>query len=48
MAFGIGEAAIRRAVSHANERNVFDRPIGANQAIAHPLARRTCNSTPQG
>lgn len=37
MACGIGEAALRRAVSHANERIVFDRPIGANQAIAHPL-----------
>lgn len=39
MACGIGEAAIRRAVRYANERVVFDRPIGANQAIAHPLAQ---------
>jgi len=39
MACGIGEAALRRAVGYANERIVFDRPIGANQAIAHPLAR---------
>ena len=39
MACGIGEAALRRAVGYANERVVFDRPIGANQAIAHPLAR---------
>ncbi len=39
MACGIGEAAIRRAVGYAKERIVFDRPIGANQAIAHPLAQ---------
>ena len=39
MACGIGEAAIRRAVAYARERIVFDRPIGANQAIAHPLAQ---------
>jgi acyl-CoA dehydrogenase len=38
MACGIGEAAVRRAVGYAKERIVFDRPIGANQAIAHPLA----------
>lgn len=36
---GIGEAALRRAVAYAKEREVFDRPIGANQAIAHPLAK---------
>jgi acyl-CoA dehydrogenase len=35
---GIGEAAMRRAVAYAGEREVFGRPIGANQAIAHPLA----------
>ena len=39
MACGIGEVAVRRAVQYANERIVFDRPIGANQAIAHPLAK---------
>ncbi len=39
MSCGIGEVAIDRAVRYANERVVFDRPIGANQAIAHPLAR---------
>jgi acyl-CoA dehydrogenase len=37
-AVGIGDAALRRAVAYANERIVFDRPIGANQAISHPLA----------
>lgn len=39
MACGLGEAAIRRAVSYANEREVFGRKIGANQAISHPLAK---------
>jgi acyl-CoA dehydrogenase len=39
MACGIGEAALRRAVAYAQQREVFGRPIGANQAIAHPLAR---------
>ncbi|MDP6414775.1 MAG: acyl-CoA dehydrogenase family protein [Gammaproteobacteria bacterium] len=35
---GIGKAALRRAVRYANERVVFDRPIGKNQGIAFPLA----------
>ena len=35
---GIGEAALRRAVEYAKNREVFGRPIGANQAISHPLA----------
>jgi acyl-CoA dehydrogenase len=30
--------ALERAVRYAKERIVFDRPIGQNQAIAHPLA----------
>ena len=37
-AVGIGRAALDRAVQYAKERVVFDRPIGKNQAIAHPLA----------
>lgn len=37
-ALGIGLAALRRAVAYANERVVFDRPIGKNQGIAFPLA----------
>ncbi len=37
-AIGIGEAALRRATAYAIEREVFGRPIGANQAISHPLA----------
>jgi acyl-CoA dehydrogenase len=35
---GIGRAALRLAVEYANSRVVFDRPIGKNQAVAHPLA----------
>ncbi len=37
-AVGLGRAALRRAVKYAGERVVFDRPIGQNQAIQHPLA----------
>ncbi len=37
-AVGIGRAAIERASQYAKERVVFGRPIGQNQAIAHPLA----------
>ena len=37
-AIGIGRAALRTAVAYANERVVFDRPIGKNQGIAFPLA----------
>lgn len=38
-AVGIGEVALRKAVAYAKEREVFARPIGANQAISHPLAQ---------
>ena len=37
-ALGIGRAALRRAVAYAKQRRVFGRSIGANQAVAHPLA----------
>ncbi len=37
-AIGLGRAALKRAARYANERVVFDRPIGQNQAIQHPLA----------
>jgi acyl-CoA dehydrogenase len=37
-AIGLGRAALRKAASYASERIVFDRPIGQNQAIQHPLA----------
>ncbi|MFA9428410.1 acyl-CoA dehydrogenase family protein [Natronorubrum sp. A-ect3] len=36
---GLGELAIQKGVEYANERVVFDRPIGQNQAIQHPLAK---------
>ena len=35
---GLGEAAIAAGVEYANDREVFDRLIGKNQAIQHPLA----------
>ena len=37
-ALGIGRAALRAATRYANDRVVFDRPIGKNQGIAFPLA----------
>jgi acyl-CoA dehydrogenase len=37
-ACGIGRRAIEVATQYAKDRIVFDRPIGQNQAIAHPLA----------
>jgi acyl-CoA dehydrogenase len=39
-AVGLGRAALARASRYAKERVVFDRPIGRNQAIQHPLAAR--------
>lgn len=38
-AIGLGRAALSRASTYARERIVFDRPIGQNQGIAHPLAK---------
>lgn len=37
-AIGLARVAIDRAVEYANEREVFGRQIGKNQAIQHPLA----------
>jgi len=37
-AIGLGHDALARAVRYAKERVVFDRPIGQNQSIQHPLA----------
>jgi acyl-CoA dehydrogenase len=37
-AIGLGRAALDRATRYARERIVFDRPIGQNQSIQHPLA----------
>ena len=39
-AVGLGRVALKRAAQYAGERVVFDRPIGQNQAIQHPLAQR--------
>jgi len=39
-AVGLGRAALNRAARYARERIVFDRAIGENQAIQHPLAQR--------
>jgi acyl-CoA dehydrogenase len=38
-AVGLGRAALHRAVGYATERIVFERPIGRNQGIQHPLAQ---------
>ena len=38
-AIGIGQNALARAATYARERIVFDRPIGKNQSIQHPLAQ---------
>ena len=37
-ALGIGKNALSRAVKYANDRVIFNRPIGKNQSIQHPLA----------
>jgi len=38
-AVGLGMLAVSRAAKYAKERIVFNRPIGQNQAIQHPLAK---------
>src|SRR5690606_21155389 len=35
---GLGKRALELATQYAKDRVVFDRPIGKNQAIQHPLA----------
>jgi acyl-CoA dehydrogenase len=37
-AVGLGRRALAKATAYAKERVVFNRPIGQNQAIQHPLA----------
>ncbi len=37
-AIGMGQWAVEYASAYARDRRVFDRPIGQNQAVAHPLA----------
>ena len=36
---GLGRRALAQGARYANERIVFNRPIGQNQAIQHPLAQ---------
>ena len=38
-AIGMGRYALSRAVTYAKERTVWNTPIGAHQAVAHPLAQ---------
>ncbi|MEI5099315.1 biotin carboxylase N-terminal domain-containing protein [Streptomyces sp. PmtG] len=38
-ALGMGRYALERAVAYAKDRQVWQTPIGAHQAIAHPLAQ---------
>ncbi|MEU6703288.1 acyl-CoA dehydrogenase family protein [Streptomyces wuyuanensis] len=38
-AIGMGRYALARAVDYAKDRQVWKAPIGAHQAIAHPLAQ---------
>ncbi|MEU3614144.1 acyl-CoA dehydrogenase family protein [Streptomyces sp. NPDC006872] len=38
-AIGMGRYALSRAVEYARDRTVWKTPIGAHQAIAHPLAQ---------
>ncbi|MFB6302213.1 MAG: acyl-CoA dehydrogenase family protein [Haloferacaceae archaeon] len=35
---GLGELALDRGAAYAAEREVFGQPVGANQAVQHPLA----------
>ncbi|WP_350294130.1 acyl-CoA dehydrogenase family protein [Limnohabitans sp. Rim8] len=38
-AIGLGRVALKRAAKYAGERIVFNRPIGMNQGVQHPLAK---------
>jgi alkylation response protein AidB-like acyl-CoA dehydrogenase len=39
LAVGTGRLALEKAVAYANERKVWDAPIGTHQAVSHPLAK---------
>ncbi len=39
-AVGLGRIALKRAAQYAKDRVIFDRPIGKNQGVQHPLAER--------
>jgi len=38
-AVGLGSLALQRATNYAKERSVFNRAIGQNQGVQHPLAK---------
>jgi alkylation response protein AidB-like acyl-CoA dehydrogenase len=40
---GLGRFALRRAVDYAQERDVFDAPIGSHQGVQYPLAKAKIN-----
>ena len=44
-AVGLAQVAIDRATQYAREREVFERQIGSNQAIQHPLADAHARTT---
>ncbi len=41
-AVGVGRAALKRAVQYAQDRVVYERPIGQNQGVQFPLADAWC------
>lgn len=43
VALGVGRWAVENAARYATERVVFDRQIGKNQAVQHPIARAYLN-----
>ena len=43
---GDGRWFVEKAAAYASERVVFGRPIGANQGVQFPIARRTRRSRP--
>ncbi len=42
-AVGLGRVALQKATQYAKDRIVFNRPIGQNQGIQHPLAKSWMN-----
>jgi acyl-CoA dehydrogenase len=42
-AAGTGRYALEKATEYANDREVFDAPIGTHQGVAHPLAEAHIN-----
>ena len=41
IACGMGRRALEKAAAYANERSVWNAPIGTHQGVAHPLAEAT-------